>query len=70
MAGTKSSGRPGGNPELKKYWFQTDRAEPLREHLQLKVSASMKKQLKEKENWQEFVRNAIAKALEEDIKSA
>lgn len=64
MSGTKSSGRPGGNPDLKKYWFKTDRAEPLREHLQLKVSASMKKKIYEKEHWQEFVRNAIAKALE------
>ncbi|MDJ0726623.1 MAG: hypothetical protein QNJ38_16065 [Prochloraceae cyanobacterium] len=58
--------RPGGNPNIKKHGFKTDRVEPLTTQLALKVSASMKKQLKEKENWQEFVRNAIAKALEED----
>ncbi len=71
MPGTKSSGRPGGNPDLKKYGFTTDRPEPLRESVHVRVSASMKKQLKEKENWQEFVREAIAKALEEEnLKSA
>ena len=72
MAGNKNSGRPGGNPDIKKYWFETDRPEPLRESLNVRVSASMKKRLKEEENWQEFVRNAIAKALEEKeaLKSA
>ncbi len=72
MAGTKSSGRPGGNPDIKKYGFKTERAEPLRESVNVRVPASMKKQLKEKENWQEFVRSAIAKALDEEnnLKSA
>jgi hypothetical protein len=65
MAGTKSSGRPGGNPDIKNYGFKTERPEPLREKLQLRVSASMKEQLKSRENWQELVRDAIAKALEE-----
>ncbi|MDJ0636764.1 MAG: hypothetical protein QNJ34_26530 [Xenococcaceae cyanobacterium MO_188.B29] len=65
MPGTKASGRPGGNPELKNYGFTTDRPEPLREKLQLRVSASMKEKIKSRENWQEFVRDAIAKALEE-----
>ncbi|MGF1489771.1 MAG: hypothetical protein ACFBSE_22015 [Prochloraceae cyanobacterium] len=58
--------RPGGNPNIKKHGFTTDRVEPLNTQLALKVPASMKKRLKEKENWQEFVRNAISKALEED----
>jgi hypothetical protein len=65
MAGTKFSGRPGGNPELKNYEFKTDRPEPLREKLQLRVSASMKEQLQSRDNWQELVREAIAKSLEE-----
>lgn len=63
MPGTKSSGRPGGNPDIKKYGFKTDRIEPLREKLQLRVSASMKQQLTSRENWQEFVRQAIAEKL-------
>ncbi|MGL4883455.1 hypothetical protein C7B62_08745 [Pleurocapsa sp. CCALA 161] len=63
MPGTKSSGRPGGNPDLKKYSFTTDRDEPLRERLQIRVPASMKQELKAKDNWQEFVRQAIAEKL-------
>ena len=65
MPGTKTSGRPGGNPDITKYGFKTDRSEPLRENLQLRISASMKEKLKSRENWQEFVREAITKALEE-----
>ena len=63
MPGTKTSGRPGGNPDLKKYCFTTDRDEPLRERLQIRVPASMKKELETKDNWQEFVRQAIAEKL-------
>ena len=65
MAGNQNSGRPGGNPELAKFRFTTDRDEPLRERLQIRVPASMKQQLLTHENWQEFVRQAIAKALDE-----
>ncbi|BAZ46979.1 hypothetical protein NIES4102_40250 (plasmid) [Chondrocystis sp. NIES-4102] len=63
MPGTKTSGRPGGNPGLQKYSFTTDRDEPLRERLQIRVPASMKKELEAKDNWQEFVRQAIAEKL-------
>ena len=64
MPGTKASGRPGGNPDLKKYCFTTDRDEPLREKLQIRVPASMKKELEARDNWQEFVRQAIAEKLQ------
>ena len=64
MPGTQSSGRPGGNPDIKKYGFKTDRAEPLRERVQIRIPTSMKKKLQEQENWQEFVRQAIAEKLE------
>jgi hypothetical protein len=64
MPGTKTSGRPGGNPDIKKYGFKTERNEPLRERLQIRVPASMKQQLKQLDDWQEFVRQAIAEKLE------
>ncbi|MDJ0535763.1 MAG: hypothetical protein QNJ70_25290 [Xenococcaceae cyanobacterium MO_207.B15] len=64
MPGTQSSGRPGGNPDIKKYGFKSDRDEPLRERLQIRIPTSMKKKLEEQENWQEFVRQAIAEKLE------
>ena len=63
MPGTKSSGRPGGNPELKKYQFITDRDEPLTAKLSMRVAPSMLEELKKRENWQELVRQAIAAEL-------
>ncbi|MGK7915267.1 MAG: hypothetical protein AB4038_06915 [Prochloraceae cyanobacterium] len=63
---------PKGNPNIVKYGFKTDRTEPLRERVQIRIPTSMKEKLQEQENWQEFVRQAIAKALQEkeELKSA
>ena len=61
MPGTKASGRPGGNPDIKNYGFKTDRPEPLREKLQLRISASMKEQLQSRENWQNLYDNQSLK---------
>lgn len=64
MAQGKGSGRPGGNPDFgTKYAFTTTRKEPLTENVSIRVSASMKSQLKKQENWQELVRQAIANVL-------
>lgn len=71
MAGTKGSGRPGGNPDLKtaefqqKYGFkqQYDKDEPLSVQLQLRITKSMSEALKQQENKAEFVRQAIGAAL-------
>lgn len=73
MPGTKSSGRPGGNPALKTAEFQQvhgyqiedpDREEAFTELLQLRITPSMKAALKamgkEKNT---FVRDAIAEKL-------
>jgi hypothetical protein len=61
-----SKGRPGGNPELKKYQFtqKYDWDEPCTTRLVLKVPASMKRGLQEINGWQELVRKAIAAELE------
>ena len=61
-----SKGRPGGNPELKKYQFQKtyDWDEPCTTRLVLKVPASMNLALQEINGWQELVRKAIAAELE------
>ena len=63
MPGNQNSGRPGGNPDLKKYCFTTKREEPLRERLQVRIPASMKQKLMAQDNWQELVRVAIAEKL-------
>ncbi len=56
---------PTGNPNIKNYGFTTDRDEPLTAKFSLRVTHSMLAKLKQQENWQELVRQAIAKALEE-----
>jgi len=63
---------PKGNPNIKKYGFKTDRKESLTAKLSIRVAPSMLNKLKEQENWQELVRQAIEKALEEkdNIRSA
>jgi hypothetical protein len=67
-------GRPGGNPEITKYSFTTDREYPLVESMTLKMDAPTKAALKSGRlpHWQEIARVAIAKALaeEENLKSA
>jgi len=58
--------RPGGNPKIKDYAFKTDRNESLTAHLSMRVTPSMLEEIKTKDNWTEFVRSAIAKALKEE----
>lgn len=56
--------RIGGNPDLKKYQFTTNRDEPLTEKFTLRVTASMLQQLRSLDgNWREFVREAISDKL-------
>ncbi len=75
-------GRPGGNPELKKYQFTTTREHPLTEQAAFRIDKPTKAALKAGKipNWQEVCRQALEKALaeveeqeekeEETIKSA
>ncbi|NJM99949.1 MAG: hypothetical protein HC800_24925 [Phormidesmis sp. RL_2_1] len=55
--------RPGGNPDLAAHQFTTDRPEPLTARLQLRVTERMKQQVTSIPNWQELIRDAIAKEL-------
>ena len=61
-------GRPGGNPELKKYQFEQkyDWEESCTERMQLRMPPSMKAAIKAGliEDWQEVARRAIAAELE------
>ncbi|MDJ0712897.1 MAG: hypothetical protein QNJ54_01595 [Prochloraceae cyanobacterium] len=56
--------------------FKSEREEPLTKRFTIRVAPSTLEKLKAKENWREFVRQAIDKALaeveeeEENIKSA
>jgi hypothetical protein len=61
-----SKGRPGGNPDLKKYQFKQkyNWDEPCDRLINLKVPASMKDSLQKIDGWQELVRKAIAAELE------
>ncbi len=58
--------RVGGNPELSKYQFTTERDEPLTEKFTLRVTTSMLKELLSLDgNWREFVREAISDKLKQ-----
>jgi hypothetical protein len=63
MAGTKGSGRPGGNPDIAKYGFTTNRPEPLDKLLQVRIPASMHARLDAQSDKNEFIRQAIALCL-------
>ena len=52
----------------KENFFTTDREESCTAHISLRIPPSLKAKLKEKENWQEFVRETLQKAL--DLESA
>jgi hypothetical protein len=58
-------GRPGGNPGLKKFQFSAAGDEPLNVALRVKIAPSMDEKLRKLPNKAEFVREAIARALEE-----
>ena len=62
-----SKGRPGGNPEITKYSFERkyDWGESCTERIAVRLPPTLDRELKKVENWQEFTRQAIAKALEE-----
>jgi hypothetical protein len=59
-------GRPGGNPEITKYSWTTDRPEPLYGQCNVRIPKSMEAIIKAKPNWQEFVRQAITEKLERE----
>ena len=44
--------------------FKTDRPEPLTAKLSMRVTDSMLTEIKQKENWQEFVRQTLLEKLE------
>ena len=62
-------GRPGGNPELEKFQFATnkDEGDRLKKHIQLRISENMANQLEKVKNKQEFIRQAIQEKLERDF---
>ena len=64
-------GRPGGNPELKKYHFSQkyDWREPCSERMQIRMPPFMKAAIKagEIKDWQELCRKAIAAELAKNL---
>ncbi|MEO1801128.1 MAG: hypothetical protein AAFR62_12005 [Cyanobacteria bacterium J06629_2] len=62
-----SKGRPGGNPEITKFSFQQkyDWGESCTAKITLRLPPSLDEKLKNIDGWQEFARQAIAKAIEE-----
>ncbi|MEM7579096.1 MAG: hypothetical protein AAF316_04455 [Cyanobacteria bacterium P01_A01_bin.80] len=70
MPGTLNSGRPGGNPDLKKYQFKAKGDEPLNQKLTLRLTGSMMEFLKSLgKDYPNFVREAIAEKIERETKT-
>lgn len=66
MAGVKGmSGRTGGNPEIKKWAYTTDRAEPCSERIQVRLPLSLKRRVQSLPDWQERVRQLLDKHVPE-----
>jgi hypothetical protein len=63
--GSQASGRPGGNPDLEKYQFKTDKDEPCSAKLTLRIAPSDFEKLKTLYNWQEKTRQAIKNLIAE-----
>ena len=63
-------GRPGGNPDLIKYRYTTDREESCTAKMTLRLPPSHYAKLKKIDNWQEKVRTAIASIVESEEFSA
>lgn len=59
--------RPGGNPNIQKHGFKTDRERPLVEKMTLRMDEEMKAAIKSGilPDWQEIARKALEKALHE-----
>ena len=54
---------PKGNPDIVKYGFKTDRAEPCNAQISVRIPQSLKAQLKDIDNWQEGVREYLEKIV-------
>jgi hypothetical protein len=66
MPGTKTSGRPGGNPDITKYSFKTDREESCTAKLSVRIAPSDLEALKAISGWQELVRQKVKEILKEN----
>jgi hypothetical protein len=65
MAGTVASGRPGGNPDLKKFQFSTDNEESNTALLGVRIAPSQLEKLKAIKGWQDILRAKIKEILAE-----
>jgi hypothetical protein len=65
MAGTVGSGRPGGNPDLKKFQFSTDNEESNTALLAVRIAPSQLEKLKAIKDWQDILREKIREILAE-----
>jgi hypothetical protein len=63
MAGTKPSGRPGGNPDLEKHQFTTDKPEACTGKLDLRVAPTDLEKLKAIDGWRDILRDKIKEII-------
>ena len=61
--GSQASGRPGGNPDLEKFQFKTDKSEPCTAYLGLRIPPSELQRLKAIKGWQDILREKIKEII-------
>lgn len=68
MAGTHSSGRPGGNPGLRKYNYQLKGDKPLNKAVMLRMPQDLYERIRRvfpEDNWQDGFRAKLEEIYEE-----
>ena len=63
MAGTKGSGRPGGNPDLEKHQYTTDKTEACTGKLDLRVAPTDLEKLRAIDGWRDILREKIKEII-------
>ena len=63
MAGTKGSGRPGGNPDLEKHQYTTDKTEACTGKLDLLVAPTDLEKLRAIDGWRDTLREKIKEII-------
>ncbi|MBE9242878.1 hypothetical protein [Synechocystis salina] len=56
-------GRPGGNPDLKKHAFKTEREVPCTAQISLRITPEQKEKLYAVSNWREILRHKILEII-------
>jgi hypothetical protein len=61
-----AQGRPGGNPDLVKHQYTTERAEPCSDRIQIRMPSSLVERIKSIPDWPEWARKTLAENIKDN----